>query len=123
MSPQVQTIQAHDQSHDQAETEYWRRKGGPPAEIREKEIPDHERERYAQQEQKQFDDVHLNRSTRRPHRTLKHLLRSGEPQAAMGQVECDDVLAHEWLTEVAIHNHIGDYDRAVDGNARSDLVP
>jgi len=43
-----------------------------------------------------------------PHRTLKHLLRSGEPHAAMGQVECDDVLAHERLTEVAIHNHIGD---------------
>ena len=46
----------------------------------------------------------------------------GESHATMDQVECDDVLAHERLTEIAIHNHIGDYDRAVDGNARRDLV-
>ena len=38
----------------------------------------------------------------------KKRTRSAEPHAAMGQVECDDVLAHEWLTKVAIHNHIGD---------------
>jgi hypothetical protein len=60
MSPQVQTIQAHNQNHNQSETEYCCRKGGPPAEIREKQPSDHDRKRYAQQEKKQFDDVHLN---------------------------------------------------------------
>jgi hypothetical protein len=34
----------------------------------------------------------------------------------MSEVECDDVLAHEGLTEIAIHNHIGDQDRTVDWN-------
>jgi len=50
LPPQVQKIQAHDQNYDQSETEYCCRKDGPPAEIREKEIPDHERKGHAQQE-------------------------------------------------------------------------
>ena len=59
VSAQVQTIQAPDQTYDQSETEYCCRKDGPPAEIREKKLPDHDRQHYTQQETKQFDDVHL----------------------------------------------------------------
>src|SRR4029077_8045781 len=45
-----------------------------------------------------------------------------EPEAAAGEIERDDVFAHEWLDKVAIHDHVSDDHRAVDRHAGSNVV-
>mgnify|MGYP003377289643 CR=1 FL=1 len=41
-----------------------------------------------------------------------------EPKATVCEVNGHDVLGEEGLAEVAVHDHVGDHDGAVDGDER-----
>jgi hypothetical protein len=45
-----------------------------------------------------------------------------DPQASLPEIDSHNVLTHEWLAEIPIHDHVSYQNRTVDGDARGGVV-